>query len=190
MASSPKVTGGADQLYLALISAIESAETEVCITNAYFVPHPQLVAALAAAARRGVDVQLVLPAHTDSALVYHAGRAHYEPLLEAGVKIYERKERLLHAKSAVIDGVWSAVGSTNLDWRSLAYNDELNAVVLGPDFAMRMKAIFGARPRAIRGDHAREVAGAADHGTHQGGGGDEHRGVAVAGSPRRLCDWA
>ena len=142
LASSPGGEGAADPLYLALISAIESAETEVCITNAYFVPHPQLLAALTAAARRGVDVKLVLPAKSDSALVFHAGRSHYQPLLEAGVKIHERKKRLLHSKSAVIDGVWSAVGSTNLDWRSLAYNDELNAVILGTDFATRMKAIF------------------------------------------------
>ena len=134
--------GKPDPLYLALISAIESAETEVLITNAYFVPHPELLQALEAAARRGVDVKLVLPSKTDSAIVRHAGRAHYEPLLAAGVKIYERKKRLLHTKSAVIDGVWSTVGSTNLDWRSLAYNDELNAVVLGTDFATRMKAIF------------------------------------------------
>ena len=144
VASSPQGDGGggADALYLALISAIEASETEVCITNAYFVPHPQLLEALMAAARRGVDVKLVLPGRTDSALVFHAGRSHYQPLLDAGVKIYERKTRLLHAKSAVIDGVWSAVGSTNLDWRSLAYNDELNAIILGTDFAMRMKAIF------------------------------------------------
>lgn len=134
--------GRPDPLYLALISAIESAQTEVLIANAYFVPHPELLAALAAAARRGVDVKLILPSKTDSALVLHAGRAHYEPLLEAGVKIHERKNRLLHTKSAVVDGVWSTVGSTNLDWRSLAYNDELNAVILGTDFAARMKAIF------------------------------------------------
>ena len=114
----------------------------MCITNAYFVPHPQLMEALAGAARRGVEVKLVLPGKTDNAMVFHAGRAHYQPLLEAGVEIFERKERLLHTKSAVIDGVWSTVGSTNLDWRSLAYNDELNAVVLGPEFAGRMKAIF------------------------------------------------
>jgi len=142
VASSPGGDGAADALYLALISAIESAETEVLITNAYFVPHPELIEALAAAARRGVDVKLMLPGKTDSALVFHAGRAHYQPLLEAGVKIHERKRRLLHTKSAVIDGVWSTIGSTNLDWRSLAYNDELNAVVLGTDFANRMKAIF------------------------------------------------
>jgi cardiolipin synthase len=142
IASSPSDEGSPDKLYLALISAIESAETEVCITNAYFVPHPQLMEALSAAARRGVDVKLMLPGKTDSAMVFHAGRAHYQPLLDAGVKIFERQERLLHAKSAVIDGVWSTVGSTNLDWRSLAYNDELNAIVLGPEFAAKMKAIF------------------------------------------------
>jgi cardiolipin synthase A/B len=142
LASSPREEGAPDPLYLALISAIESAETEVCITNAYFVPHPQLLEALIAAAGRGVDVRLVLPGKTDNAIVFHAGRSNYQPLLEAGVKIYERKERLLHTKSAVIDGVWSTVGSTNLDWRSLAYNDELNAVILGPEFAQRMKAIF------------------------------------------------
>ena len=142
VASSPSEDGAPDALYLALISAIESSETEVCITNAYFVPHPQLLEALSSAAKRGVDVKLVLPGKTDNALVFHAGRAHYQPLLEAGVKIFERKQRLLHTKSAVIDGVWSTVGSTNLDWRSLAYNDELNAVVIGPEFAARMKAIF------------------------------------------------
>jgi cardiolipin synthase len=128
--------------YLALISAIESAETEVLITNAYFVPHPELARALEAAARRGVDVKLMLPSRTDNAVVYHAGRASYATLLEAGVRIYERKDRLLHSKAAVIDGVWSTVGSSNLDWRSLAYNDELNAVVLGTDFAVQMKTAF------------------------------------------------
>src|SRR5207237_9493890 len=106
------------------------------------VPPPQVIEALSNGARRGVDVRLVLPGHTDSAVVYHAGRSHYDPLLAAGVKIFERKERLLHAKTAVIDGVWSTIGSTNLDWRSLAYNDELNALVLGADFGARMKAIF------------------------------------------------
>jgi cardiolipin synthase len=140
--SSPSEQGGLNASYVALISAIEAAEGEVMITNAYFVPHPQLLEALQGAARRGVAVTLVLPSKTDNAFVYHAGHTHYEALLEAGVKIYERKTRLLHAKSAVIDGVWSTVGSTNLDWRSLAYNDELNAVILGTEFAIQMKAIF------------------------------------------------
>ena len=141
IAASPS-TKGLNPLYVGLISAIESAENEVLIMNAYFVPHPQLLAALQDAARRGVQVRLILPSRSDNPVVYHAGRAYYSDLLEAGVRIFERKDRLLHSKSAVIDGVWSTVGSTNLDWRSLVYNDELNAVVLGADFARQMKAIF------------------------------------------------
>lgn len=141
IAASPSAKG-LNPTYVALISAIESSEIEVFITNAYFVPHPQLLQALEAAARRGVKVQIILPSKTDNAVVYHAGRSYYGEMLEAGVRIFERKTRLLHAKSATIDGVWSTVGSTNLDWRSLVYNDELNAVVLGPDFARQMGAIF------------------------------------------------
>jgi cardiolipin synthase len=186
VASSPREDGAPDALYLALISAIESAETEVCITNAYFVPHPQLLEALAAAARRGVDVKLVLPGKTDNALVFHAGRAQYQPLLEAGVKIHERKERLLHTKSAVIDGVWSTVGSTNLDWRSLAYNDELNAVVIGPEFAERMKAIFERDIAESEGDHDRKVGEAAVHGSREGDGGSQ---LLRASLRARLGRW-
>jgi cardiolipin synthase A/B len=85
-----------------------------------------------------------LPGHTDSDIVFHAGRAHYSALLQAGVRIYERRGALLHSKTAVIDGVWSCVGSTNLDWRSFLDNDEVNAVVLGREFAQQMQAMFAA----------------------------------------------
>jgi cardiolipin synthase len=130
------------QIYVTLLSAISSASTEVWLTNAYFVPDPQLLAALEAAAARGVDVRLVLPGRTDSALVFHAGRSSYEQLLQAGVKIFERRNAMMHAKTAVIDGVWSTVGSTNLDWRSFLHNQEVNAVVLGTEFGDRMRAAF------------------------------------------------
>jgi cardiolipin synthase len=133
---------GPNAMYLTLISAIESAEKSVTITMAYFVPHDALVESLKAAARRGVEVRILLPSRTDNWIVLYAGRAYYEDLLEAGVKLFERENRLLHAKTAYIDGVWSTVGSTNLDWRSLAYNEELNAVVLGPDFAAELDADF------------------------------------------------
>jgi cardiolipin synthase len=138
--ASPK--DGANPLYVTLISAIESAESEVRITMAYFVPHEELLGALKSAARRGVKVELLLPSRTDNWMVLHAGRSYYGEMLEAGVRIYERRERLLHSKTATIDGVWSTVGSTNLDWRSLVYNDEINAVVLGPEFAAQMNASF------------------------------------------------
>jgi len=106
------------------------------------VPDPQLLAALKAAVVRGVDVRLVLPGTTDSALVFHAGRSYYDELLEAGVKIFERRKALMHSKTALIDGVWSTVGSTNLDWRSFLHNQEVNAVVLGTEFGDRMRAVF------------------------------------------------
>ncbi|MEO8143222.1 MAG: cardiolipin synthase [Betaproteobacteria bacterium] len=132
------------QMYLTLISAIRNAEKQVYLTNAYFVPDPQLLKALTDAAGRGVDVRLVLPSRSDSAVVFHAGRAHYSSLLEGGVKIHERLGALLHSKTAVIDGVWATVGSTNLDWRSFLDNDEIDAVVIGRDFGGRMQAMFAA----------------------------------------------
>ncbi len=131
-------------MYLTLISAIGNAEKQVYLTHAYFVPDAQLLQALTDAAARGVDVRLILPSQSDSNLVFNAGRSHYSRLLEAGVKLYERKGALLHAKTAVIDGVWSTVGSSNLDWRSSLDNDEINAVVLGRDFAQKMLTMFTA----------------------------------------------
>jgi cardiolipin synthase A/B len=131
-------------IYATLLSAIGSAETSVYITNAYFAPDPQLLDALEAAARRGVDVRLILPGKTDSWLVFHAGRNYYARLLRAGVKLYERQGVILHAKTASVDGVWSTIGSTNLDWRSFLHNYELNAVVLGTEFGAQLQRLFDA----------------------------------------------
>jgi len=129
-------------IYLTLISAIGNAEKHVRLTNAYFVPDPQLLKSLIEAAGRGVDVTLILPGYSDSDVVFHAGRSHYSALLKAGVKIYERRGALLHSKTALVDDVWSCVGSTNLDWRSFLDNDEVNAVILGHEFARQMQAMF------------------------------------------------
>lgn len=129
-------------IYVTLLSAINSAETEIMLTNAYFVPDPQLLDALKTAVARGVDVRLMLPGTTDSALVFHAGRSYYDELLRAGIKIFERRHALMHSKTALIDGVWSTVGSTNLDWRSFLHNEEVNAVVLGMEVGEQMRAAF------------------------------------------------
>ncbi len=139
------------QIYATLLSAIGSAENSVRITNAYFVPDPQLLEALEAAAGRGVDVSLILPSQTDSWLVFHAGRRFYARLLRAGVKIFERQGVILHSKTALIDGVWATVGSTNLDWRSFLHNHELNAVVLGAEFGRQLQAMFD---RDLAASHA------------------------------------
>ena len=130
------------QIYATLLSAINSAETQVFLTNAYFVPDPQLLAALKDAVKRGADVRLLLPEKTDSSLVFYASRSYYDELLSANVKIYEHQVALLHAKTALIDGVWSTVGSTNLDWRSFVNNQEINAVMLGQDFGAQMQNQF------------------------------------------------
>lgn len=130
------------QMYATLLSAINSAETQVYLTNAYFVPDPQLLAALKDAVSRGVVVKLLLPEKTDSDLVFYASRSYYDELLSAGVQIYEHKVAILHAKTALIDGVWSTIGSTNLDWRSFVNNQEINAVMLGQDFGDQMQRMF------------------------------------------------
>jgi len=135
-------------IYLTLMSAIGNAEKHIYLTNAYFVPDPQFLKALTDAAGRGVDVKLVLPSHSDSALVFHAGRSHYSQLLKGGVRLYEREGAVLHSKTAVIDGVWSTVGSSNLDWRSFSDNDEVNAVVLGREFAQQMLTAFASDVKA------------------------------------------
>jgi len=117
--------------YVTAISAIRNAESSIWITSAYFVPTHQEKVGLMAAARRGVDVRLLLPSRSDSGPALAVQHAHYEDLLRAGVKIYERDDGILHSKTMVIDQVWSIVGSSNFDHRSVLFNDELDAVVLG-----------------------------------------------------------
>ncbi|MBC7786039.1 MAG: cardiolipin synthase B [Methylophilaceae bacterium] len=129
-------------MYLTLISAITNSEKQVYITNAYFVPDPQLIKSLLDAASRGVDVRLILPQHTDSSAAYYAGRSYFSELLKGGIKIYERRDALLHAKTAIVDGIWVSVGSSNLDWRSALDNDEVNAVILGREFSQEMEAAY------------------------------------------------
>lgn len=118
------------------------AQTFLHLTTSYFVPDEQTLEALVSAAKRGVDVKIVLPGISDELTVSYAGRSHYAHLLKSGVKLYEHRAGMLHAKTAVIDGVWSTVGSTNMDLWSFLRNDEVNAVILGRDFAVEMEAMF------------------------------------------------
>jgi cardiolipin synthase A/B len=131
-----------NRTYSLLLTAIDAAQKSVHLTMAYFAPGDDMVDALCDAARRGVNVELVLPSLSDFEPVLHAGRARYGQLLEAGVKIHELQDAVLHAKTAVIDGVVSTVGSSNMDWRSFSANTEVNAVVLGEDFGVAMQRMF------------------------------------------------
>jgi cardiolipin synthase len=128
--------------YVTVISAIRNAESSVWITGAYFVPTHQEKEGLIAAARRGVDVRLLLPAHSDSGPALAVQHAHYAELMRAGVKIYERNDGILHSKTMVIDQVWSIVGSSNFDQRSVLFNDEVDAVVLGKATGERLANDF------------------------------------------------
>lgn len=139
---SPPVEGSTAAQRL-LVQAIESARERLYITNAYFVPHSGLVPLLAEAARRGVDVRILTNGpRSDVRTTWLAGRSHYEPLLETGVRIYEYQPTTLHAKTFVVDGAWSAVTTINLDNRSLAYNDEVAFLSLDPAFGARMDTVF------------------------------------------------
>jgi cardiolipin synthase len=137
-------TPGSDNriTFIAYVAAITFAEKSIHLTNAYFVPDKQILKAFTDAARRGVDVKILLPSTTDFQMVLNAARHNYSELLKAGVKIYERRNVVMHAKTAVIDGVWSTVGSTNLDSLSLLSNDEVNAVILNHEFAVEMERMF------------------------------------------------
>jgi len=128
--------------YVTVISAIRNAESSIWITGAYFVPTHQEKEGLMAAARRGVDVRLLLPSRSDSRPALAVQHSHYEDLLRAGVKIYERDDGILHSKTMVIDQVWSMVGSSNFDHRSVLFNDEVDAVVLGKETGEKLANDF------------------------------------------------
>lgn len=133
---------GDSDIYKALVVAISEAKKSIHITSAYFVPDQQIVDALCAAAQRGVDVRLVLPGVSDHSLIRYAGQGFYDQLLKAGVKIFELQVAVLHAKTAVIDGAWSTIGSANIDRRSFLHNYELNVVVMDPAFGRDMESAF------------------------------------------------
>jgi cardiolipin synthase len=114
----------------ALAAIVAAARERIWITNAYFAPRLRAIRILSEAARRGVDVRLLLPGKTDVPLVRHAGHGHYAALLESGVRVFEYGAAVLHAKTMVADDWVSVVGSTNLDFRSFHFNAECNLVIL------------------------------------------------------------
>lgn len=129
-------------IYAGYISAVVNAERTIYITNAYFTPDRDFLKALTDAAERGVEVILILPSFSDFWLPFRAGRANYTHLLKSGIKIYEIQGDLLHSKTAVIDGIWSTVGSSNLNLRGFLYDAEVNAVIIDWDIGRQMEEIF------------------------------------------------
>lgn len=125
-----------------LYYCIKNSKRFIYITTAYFVPGLRLLNCIIKAARRGVDVKLILPGISDVPAAHYAGRAFYTGLLRNGVRIFHYEGAVLHAKSYVFDGQFSIVGSANLDAQSLRWNDEGNVGIWNQDFGFYMKSLF------------------------------------------------
>lgn len=139
--------------------AMASAGDELLIVNPYFVPGPRIMRSLLRAARRRVRIRLVLPSRSDVPLVRLVSRSTYEPLLKAGIEIYELERQLLHAKLMLIDGERTVLGSANLDQRSFHRNYEINAIIRSKAFGGQVRELFeqdivGSR-RITLDEHAR-----------------------------------
>ncbi len=122
--------------------AVQRARRRVWISNPYFLPPRSLRRAIRGAARRGVDVRLLLPRTSDSLVALLASQSGYGRFLRWGVRLFEWPGPMMHSKTAVVDGLWSTVGSYNLDRLSLLHNRELSVVLLGRAFGSRMEAVF------------------------------------------------
>jgi len=139
--SSP--TGGSESMHLMYLMAITAARHSIHLSNSYFVPDKLAVRALIAAAKRGVEVRIIVPgAHIDSDVVRAASHSLWGDLLKAGVKIAEYQPTMFHVKALVVDSLLVSVGSTNFDNRSFILNDEANLNVLDAAFAKQQEAIF------------------------------------------------
>ncbi|CAB4243192.1 protein of unknown function [Methylacidimicrobium sp. AP8] len=146
-----------------LLEAIHLARRSVDLCTGFFVPIRQEVKELARAARRGVALRLVLPSPVNDREVRAAGRADYGRLLKAGARIWEVGGAVLHAKFATIDGAWNSVGSSNMDRRSVVYNDEVDAIIFGGNTAAAARTLIEeniARSREVTLDtgHHRDLA--------------------------------
>ena len=122
--------------------SIKSAKVTISLTTAYFIPSRRMLALLEDAVRRGVRVRLLVPGKSDVPAASYAGRAFFTRLLKSGIEIYTYRGEMLHAKTYVFDRYWSIVGSTNLDYQSMIYNDEGNIGILDASFASKMIEIF------------------------------------------------
>lgn len=125
-----------------LYYSIDQAQTSILLTTAYFIPSRRLIQRLEEAVRRGVEVKLLVPGKSDIPIASYAGRAFFSRLLKAGIEIYTYLGEMLHAKTYLFDQSWSIIGSTNLDYQSLRYNDEGNIGILDSVFASKMAGVF------------------------------------------------
>lgn len=125
-----------------ILTAINTAEETIYITTPYFIPNSQILTALCTASRIGVEVKIIIPEIGDAALTRHATNSYVERLLESGVHVYHYQKGMVHAKTLVVDGVVTSVGTCNLDNRSFDINFEINAFVYDRNISAQMIAYF------------------------------------------------
>ena len=133
--------------YLSLEQAIRAANSRIWLASGFFVPPHQEREDLAKAARRGVDLRIIAPSHSDVEAAVYAARASYGDLLDAGARVFELQQAVLHSKVVTVDRVWTAVGSSNLDRRSVVFNNEADAIVLGSETADQVEAVLASDMR-------------------------------------------
>ncbi|MFL6192782.1 MAG: phospholipase D-like domain-containing protein [Thermoanaerobaculia bacterium] len=135
--------GGVSDLELMFKMSIASAQKELLVQNPYFIADSETASLLKRAVKRGVDVRIMVPGKiTDSPVVSHAGHRHFSDMLHAGVRIFCFQRTMIHQKIMVIDGIWSHVGSTNLDSRSFDINEEAGVGIIGEEIAAELKGAF------------------------------------------------
>jgi len=124
------------------LEAIERAQKHIYMTQAYFIPDRIVLRALLDAAERGVDVRILLPATSNHVIADWLARGFYSRCLKKGVRLFLYQNAMIHAKTATIDGIWTTVGTTNIDRLSLVGNFEVNAEVYDKTVAQQMEEIF------------------------------------------------
>ena len=122
--------------------SIDHAQATISLTTAYFIPSRRMITLLENAVTRGVKVRLLVPGKSDVPAASYAGKAFFKRLLKSGIEIYTYRGEMLHAKTYLFDQYWSIIGSTNLDYQSLMYNDEGNVGILDAGLASKIAHIF------------------------------------------------
>ncbi|WP_418509704.1 cardiolipin synthase [Corallibacter sp.] len=126
----------------AILTAINTADNYIYITTPYFIPNQQIITALQIASRSGVDVRIIIPKKSDSWIANHATNSYLQSLMEAGVKVYRYTKGFVHAKTQVVDDIFTSIGTANLDYRSFNINFEINALIYNEAVSKQLKKQF------------------------------------------------
>lgn len=126
----------------AIFTAVNTADKSICITTPYFIPSEEIIFSIVSIARSGVEVKLIIPKESDSWVSKYATLSFVEQVLEAGVRVFLYKKGFVHAKTMVVDGVFTTIGTSNMDYRSFRTNFEINALIYDSEFSQKTLQSF------------------------------------------------